>query len=129
MVPAAAWPPTSAPHRATTATKMVPARLTPRIFLDHPAPSLDLDWRLAGDEPVDGTVERGRVDVAGVVLPKRAQRRNLQAKRPVVHRARSGRRREAPQLSGAEVAIEVASVERGKAAIADDVAAGDRAAD
>ena len=81
-------------------------------------------------QPVDGPVERDRVDVPGGVLAERAQRSGPRG------RARGRRRRGSRPASAvklrsspcAEVAVQVAAVERGELGVADDVAAGDRAA-
>src|SRR3954447_4408130 len=68
----------------------------------------------AGIQPIHGALKRRGVDVPGVVLAERAQRRDLDAERPVVGGPFAGDGGEAPQVAGAEVAVEVTAVERGQ---------------
>ena len=80
----------------------------------------------ARDEPVHGTAQRDGVDVPGVVLAERRQAADRQARRMVIAGA-PGTEQDRVDLRLAVVAVQVAAVERAQRAVANDVAADDRA--
>src|SRR5829696_514037 len=126
--PAVPAPPASAPAAtAPAATDATNQRLRgpAGIPRDPTAPGSCL---AAGrHEPVHRAAQRDRVVVAGSVHPEGAQLRHVEPELRIVLSGRARGRDEAAQGARAEVAVEVAAIERRQGAVADHIAAGHRA--
>src|SRR5207248_1199847 len=81
---------------------------------------------LARRQPVDRAVQRYRVDTTAGVLAERRQRGDAEAE-PAVALGAAREQLGGAQRGVAEVAVDVAAVERAERAVAHDVAARDRA--